>query len=59
MKASTVFKIILICILVLITIWCFIHRRVIHAWLLGEPMPEPPEWHKKCFGKLGLKIWEE
>ena len=59
MKASTVFKIILICILVLITIWCFIHRRVIRAWLLGEPMPEPPKWHKKCFGKLGLKIWEE
>ena len=59
MKASTVFKIILICILVLITIWCFIHRRVVRAWLLGEPMPEPPEWHKKCFGKLGIKIWEE
>lgn len=59
MKASTVFKIILICILVLITIWCIIHRRVIRAWILGEPMPELPEWHKKCFGKLGIKIWEE
>ena len=26
-----------------------IHRRVIVAALTGEEMPEPPEWHKKCF----------
>lgn len=22
------------------------HRRVIAAMVKGEPMPEPPEWHK-------------
>ena len=27
----------------------FIHRRVIAAAINGDPMPEPPEWHKKCF----------
>ena len=59
MKARTILKIILICIVVLIVIWCIIHRRVVRAWLLGEPIPEPPEWHKKCFSKLGIKIWEE
>ena len=24
-----------------------VHRRVIDAVLKGEPIPEPPEWHKK------------
>lgn len=23
-----------------------IHRRVVIALVKGEPMPEPPEWHK-------------
>ena len=27
----------------------FIHRRAIAAAINGDPMPEPPEWHKKCF----------
>ncbi len=26
------------------------HRRVIAACITGGPMPETPEWHKKCFG---------
>lgn len=29
-----------------------VHRRVIAAALKGEPMPEPPAWHK---GHPGLK----
>ncbi len=34
-------------------IFLILHRRVISAWITGEPMPEPPEWHKKflCCGK--------
>ncbi|OPZ20320.1 MAG: HTH-type dhaKLM operon transcriptional activator DhaS [Firmicutes bacterium ADurb.BinA205] len=27
-----------------------IHRRVFSALLTGVPMPEAPEWHKKCSG---------
>ena len=23
----------------------YIHRRVIAAWLKGEPMPKAPKWH--------------
>ena len=23
----------------------YTHRRVIHAWLNGEPMPKAPKWH--------------
>ena len=23
----------------------YTHRRVIHAWLNGEPMPKAPTWH--------------
>ncbi len=23
----------------------YTHRRVIHAWLNGEPMPKAPAWH--------------
>ncbi len=30
-----------------------IHRHVIAAGLTGTPMPEAPEWHKKCFKCLG------
>ena len=26
--------------------WAFIHRRVIAASIKGEPLPEPPAWHK-------------
>jgi hypothetical protein len=28
-----------------------VHRRVIAAAINGDPMPEPPEWHKNhpCF----------
>ena len=26
-----------------------IHRRVLAAYINGDPMPEPPEWHKKYF----------
>lgn len=32
----------------------FVHRRVIAAVVKGDPIPEPPEWHKKwhpCFNK--------
>ena len=53
-------KIMMICMLitlvVLLVCWVIIHRRVIKAWIKGEPLPEAPEWHKKCFAKLGCKI---
>lgn len=29
-----------------------VHRRVVAAVIKGEPIPEPPEWHRKwhpCF----------
>ena len=31
----------------------FVHRRVIAAAIKGEPLPEPPEWHKghPCIGQ--------
>ena len=31
----------------------FVHRRVVAAALKGEPLPEPPAWHKghPCLGK--------
>ena len=25
-----------------------VHRNVIIAVVKGEPLPEPPEWHKHC-----------
>ena len=27
------------------TCFAYTHRRVIKAWLNGEPMPKAPEWH--------------
>jgi len=38
------------CLAILFGVFLVIHRRVIAAWLTGGEMPEPPEWHKKCFG---------
>lgn len=26
--------------------WAIVHRRVIAAMVKGEPLPEPPAWHK-------------
>ncbi len=42
MKKKTIFVII---ILLLITAFVFIHRRVIRAVIKGEPMPKAPSWH--------------
>jgi len=42
MKKKTIFIII---ILLLITVFVYIHRRVIHALIKGEPMPKAPSWH--------------
>ena len=57
MKVKKFFTILLICLAVFAAVWCIIHRRVIYAWIKHEPMPELPEWHKKCmrwfFGKVG------
>ena len=39
----------LICSAVACSALIVIHRRVIAAAITGEPIPEPPEWHKKCF----------
>ena len=39
-------KIIALLIPILLFACClFTHRRVIHAWLNGEPMPKAPKWH--------------
>ena len=35
------------CCIILLGVFLIIHRRVISAAVTGEPMPEPPEWHKK------------
>lgn len=37
---------------------CFVlmliaHRRVIAAYITGEPMPEAPEWHRKHLKHCG------
>ena len=42
MKRKTIFIII---VLLLITAFVFIHRRVIRALIKGEPMPKAPSWH--------------
>ncbi len=36
--------------IIMLGVFLIIHRRVFSALLTGEPMPEAPEWHKKCFG---------
>ena len=38
------------CMAIMMGVWFIIHRHVISACLTGSPMPEAPEWHKKCFG---------
>jgi hypothetical protein len=43
------------CAVVVCGVLLIIHRRVIAACLTGSPMPEVPEWHKKCFPCLGKK----
>ena len=37
------------CMAVACGLFLIIHRRVFAACLTGDPMPEPPEWHKKWF----------
>lgn len=46
---KTAFKIAIGCAAVSTCCMLVIHRRVIAACIKGEPMPEPPKWHKKCF----------
>ena len=44
---------IMLCIMIIcLIVWSIIHRYVIKAYILGEPVPEAPEWHKKCLGKV-------
>ena len=39
-------KIIIWIIACLLSVCClYTHRRVIKAWLNGEPMPKAPKWH--------------
>ncbi len=42
MKTGTI---VLIGIGVLTACGLYAHRRVIRAWIEGEPMPEAPSWH--------------
>ena len=37
------------CAVVSLGVLLILHRRVFSACITGDPMPEPPEWHKKCF----------
>lgn len=37
------------CMAVCCGLFLIIHRHVIAACITGSPMPEAPEWHKKCF----------
>ncbi len=46
---DTIRTLIDICI-IMCGVFLIIHRRVISAALTGTPMPETPEWHKKCLG---------
>ena len=46
MEENTMKKIIALLIPILLLACClFTHRRVIYAWLNGEPMPKAPRWH--------------
>ena len=45
-----VIRTIIECMAIMMGVWFIIHRHVISACLTGSPMPEAPEWHKKCFG---------
>ena len=51
---KTAIKVLLICLVICLIIFLVIHRHVIKAFILGEPLPEPPEWHKKYFKCLHL-----
>ena len=46
---DTIRTLIDICI-IMCAVFLIIHRRVISSTLTGAPMPEAPEWHKKCVG---------
>ena len=46
---KTALKILVGCTVASTCAMLVIHRRVIAACIKGEPMPEPPAWHKKCF----------
>ena len=50
MKLKHTVKAIIECAVVLCGLFLIIHRRVFAACLTGDPMPEPPDWHKKLFG---------
>jgi hypothetical protein len=39
------------CFLIMTAVFLIIHRHVFSALFTGSPMPEAPEWHKKCLGK--------
>ena len=46
-KKLLLFGILLLCLLGLGGL-LWIHRRVIRAWIDGDPMPAPPAWHFWC-----------
>ncbi len=55
-KIKNYCKAIIECCAVCCGVLLIIHRRVISAALTGSPMPEAPEWHKKCFKFIN---WEK
>ncbi len=46
---KNIVKAVIECMAVMFGLFLIIHRRVFAACLTGSPMPEAPEWHKKCF----------
>ncbi len=51
-KMKSVCSAVIECCAVCCGVLLIIHRRVFAAVLTGSPMPEAPEWHKKCFACL-------
>lgn len=43
------------CAAVACGVFLIIHRRVIAACITGTPMPEMPDWHRKCFKCLSAE----
>ncbi len=48
-KIKNYCKAIIECCVVCCGVLLTIYRHVISAVLTGSPMPDAPEWHKKCF----------
>ena len=48
-EIKNLIKAVIECAVIFLGVMLIIHRHVFSAFLTGGPMPEAPEWHKKCF----------